>query len=395
MLDVMDETVSGRIRAVIRAASLSQAAFADHVGLSPDKLSKSLGGIRRFTSLELALIAEAGQVTVDWLLTGREPLQPVLAARTSTPSRPSAARRDGIAEVTDRFTSAYDILDLLGRTPALPELPSVATDAPRDPDEGAALAEAARELLRAVGAETIAEQSTDDLLASWERTFGVDIAITRLPSGLDGLAWQADHFRLILVNRTDRWTRQRFTIAHELGHILARDAQNLLLEAEVAPGRQAEASEIRANAFAANLLLPEDELRAAWSATARTDDSFGRLVVRFQVSPSALAARMKALGIIDQSNRDRLRRLTTADCYAAAGAMRDYLLQATKAEGERFPLRLAGGLYAGYREGDTTLRPLAGLLQTDVEDLLDLFEPPAQDPSTDVATVEGDMVFQP
>jgi Zn-dependent peptidase ImmA (M78 family) len=395
MLDVMDETVSGRVRAVIRAASLSQAAFADHVGLSPDKLSKSLGGIRRFTSLELALIAEAGQVTVDWLLTGREPLQPVLAARTSTPSRPSAARRDGIAEVTDRFTSAYDILDLLGRTPALPELPSVATDAPRDPDEGAALAEAARELLRAVGAETIAEQSTDDLLASWERTFGVDIAITRLPSGLDGLAWQADHFRLILVNRTDRWTRQRFTIAHELGHILARDAQNLLLEAEVAPGRQAEASEIRANAFAANLLLPEDELRAAWSATARTDDSFGRLVVRFQVSPSALAARMKALGIIDQSNRDRLRRLTTADCYAAAGAMRDYLLQATKAEGERFPLRLAGGLYAGYREGDTTLRPLAGLLQTDVEDLLDLFEPPAQDPSTDVATVEGDMVFQP
>lgn len=395
MLDVMDETVSGRVRAVIRAASLSQAAFADHVGLSPDKLSKSLGGIRRFTSLELALIAEAGQVTVDWLLTGREPLQPVLAARTSTPSRPSAARRDGIAEVTDRFTSAYDVLDLLGRTPALPELPSVATDAPRDPDEGAALAEAARELLRAVGAETIAEQSTDDLLASWERTFGVDIAITRLPSGLDGLAWQADHFRLILVNRTDRWTRQRFTIAHELGHILARDAQNLLLEAEVAPGRQAEASEIRANAFAANLLLPEDELRAAWSATARTDDSFGRLVVRFQVSPSALAARMKALGIIDQSNRDRLRRLTTADCYAAAGAMRDYLQQATKAEGERFPLRLAGGLYAGYREGDTTLRPLAGLLQTDVEDLLDLFEPPAQDPSTDVATVEGDMVFQP
>lgn len=395
MLDVMDETVSGRVRAVIRAASLSQAAFADHVGLSPDKLSKSLGGIRRFTSLELALIAEAGQVTVDWLLTGREPLQPVLAARTSTPSRPSAARRDGIAEVTDRFTSAYDVLDLLGRTPALPELPSVATDAPRDPDEGAALAEAARELLRAVGAETIAEQSTDDLLASWERTFGVDIAITRLPSGLDGLAWQADHFRLILVNRTDRWTRQRFTIAHELGHILARDAQNLLLEAEVAPGRQAEASEVRANAFAANLLLPEDELRAAWSATARTDDSFGRLVVRFQVSPSALAARMKALGIIDQSNRDRLRRLTTADCYAAAGAMRDYLLQATKAEGERFPLRLAGGLYAGYREGDTTLRPLAGLLQTDVEDLLDLFEPPAQDPSTDVATVEGDMVFQP
>ncbi|MEY9966142.1 Zn-dependent peptidase ImmA (M78 family)/transcriptional regulator with XRE-family HTH domain [Streptacidiphilus sp. MAP12-16] len=388
----MDETVSGRVRAVIHAASLSQAAFADHVGLSPDKLSKSLSGIRRFTSLELALIAEAGQVTVDWLLTGKEPLRPALAARTSTAI---AAGRDGIAEVTDRFTSAYDVLDLLGRSPALPALPSVGTDPPGNLDQGAALADAARELLTSAGAGTIAEQSTDDLLASWERAFGVDIAITRLPSGVDGLAWQADHFRLILVNRTDRWTRQRFTVAHELGHLLARDAQDVLLEAEVAPGRQTEASEIRANSFAANLLLPEDELRAAFNATDRTDDSFSRLVVRYRVSPSALAARLKALGLIDQPARDRLRRLTTADCHASAGSMRDYLQQATQAERERFPLRLAGGLYSGYREGDTTLRPLAALLQTDVDDLLDLLEPPTPDLPNDVSAFEGDMVFQP
>ena len=391
MLGAMDETVSGRVRAVIHAASLSQAAFADHVGLSPDKLSKSLSGTRRFTSLELALIAEAGRVTVDWLLMGKEPLQPVLAARTSTPAAPG---RGGIEEVTDRFTAAYDVLDLLGRTPVLPGLPSVATNLPGNLDRGATLAEAARELLSAAGAETIADQSTDDLLASWERAFGVDIAITRLPSGLDGLAWQADHFRLILVNRTDRWTRQRFTIAHELGHILARDAQGLLLETEVAPGRETEAGEIRANAFAANLLLPEEELREACGCTPLTDESFGLLVVRFRVSPSALAARLAALGIIDQPTRVRLRRLTTADCYTAAGAMRCYLQQATEAEEERFPLRMASGLYAGYREGDTTLRPLAALLQTDADDLLDLFEP-SEDTSTDVTTVEGDLVFQP
>jgi Zn-dependent peptidase ImmA (M78 family)/transcriptional regulator with XRE-family HTH domain len=392
MLTAMDGTVSSRVRAVIHAASLSQAAFADHVGLSPDKLSKSLGGTRRFTSLDLALIAEAGQVTVDWLLTGKEPVLPVLAARTSTPTVPG---RGGIEEVTDRFASAYDVLDLLGRNPELPGLPTVATNPSRDVDQGAALAEAARGILGAAGTATIADQSTDDLLTAWERTFGVDIAITHLPPGLDGLAWQAGHFRLILVNRTDRWTRQRFTIAHELGHILARDAQELLLEAEVAPGRQTGASEIRANAFAANLLLPEDELREACSSTPQTDESFGRLVVAFRVSPSALAARLKALGIIDQPTRIRLRRLTTADCYTAAGAMRCYLQQATKAEGERVPLRLAGGLYAGYREGDTTLRPLAALLQTDVDDLLDLFEPSEQETSTDVTTGEGDLVFQP
>ncbi|MGH3871951.1 MAG: ImmA/IrrE family metallo-endopeptidase [Pseudonocardiaceae bacterium] len=38
------------------------------------------------------------------------------------------------------------------------------------------------------------------------------------PGGLDGLAWCRDGFRLILVSNTVSWTRQRFTLAHELGH---------------------------------------------------------------------------------------------------------------------------------------------------------------------------------
>ncbi|MFC1434460.1 helix-turn-helix domain-containing protein [Streptacidiphilus sp. N1-3] len=395
----MDETVTGRVRAVIQAASLSQAAFADHIELTPDKLSKSLSGVRRFTSLELALIAEVGQVSVDWLLSGREPLRPALAARARAATLAGSAR-ESVEELTERFTSAYDVLDLLGRSPELPELPTVPASAspadaasaglPQAAEQGAALAEAARALLVAGGAAAVDAQSTDDLLASWERAFGVDIAVTRLPSGVDGLAWQSDHFRLILVNRTDRWTRQRFTIAHELGHILARDAQDLLLEAEVEPARQHEADEIRANSFAAHLLLPEDEVRAACPDGPPTDEAFRILVVRFRVSPSALAARLRALDLMDRPTRDRLRRLTTADCHAAVGAMRAYLQQATRGEAARHPLRLAGGLYAGYRDGDTTLRPLAALLETDVDDLHDLLEPPTPD-----SALEGDLVFQP
>ena len=386
----MDETVTGRVRAVIHAASLSQAAFADHIELSPDKLSKSLSGVRRFTSLELALIAEVGEVSVDWLLSGREPLRPALAARSSAPVLPA---RDSIEELTDRYTAAYDVLELLGRSPELPELPDL-PDLPVGPEQGAALAAAARQLLLADGGAPIAEQSTLDLLGRWERAFGVDIAITRLPSGLDGLAWQSDQFRLVLVNRTDRWTRQRFTVAHELGHILAHDAQDLLLEAEVAPGRQTATSEIRANAFAANLLLPADELLRACPDGPPSDETFRRLVVAFRVSPSALAARLRALGLIDQPARDRLRRLTTADCHADGADLRGYLQQATEAGSERRPLRLADGLYAGYRDGETTLRPLAALLGTDVDDLHDLLEPQSPNPPPEAA-VEGDPVFQP
>lgn len=64
----MAETVIDRVRKVMGAASLSQAAFAERVGLSPDKLSKSLSGVRRFSSLDLARIAEVTDTTVDYLL---------------------------------------------------------------------------------------------------------------------------------------------------------------------------------------------------------------------------------------------------------------------------------------------------------------------------------------
>ena len=50
--------------------------------LDPTKLSKSLNGARRFSSLDLTRIAERCATSVDWLLTGVEP-ELALAARTT------------------------------------------------------------------------------------------------------------------------------------------------------------------------------------------------------------------------------------------------------------------------------------------------------------------------
>lgn len=125
-----------------------------------------------------------------------------------------------------------------------------------------------------------------------EHTFGVDVAKVGLPEGIDGAAWQADGFRLVVIARTDVPTRQRFTLAHELGHILARDAQDLLTETHLSPGRQKDLTEVRANVFAANLLMPRSETSSAVREGDLTDEQLTTLVVHFQVSPSALAARL-------------------------------------------------------------------------------------------------------
>ncbi|GGK93246.1 hypothetical protein GCM10010094_62600 [Streptomyces flaveus] len=389
-----------RVRRVMEAASTSQAAFAEKVGLTPDKLSKSLAGVRRFTSLDLALIAETGGRTVDWLLTGREPLRPSFAARTVAGSAP---RRDRVSDTASRFTEAYEVLELLGRPPELPPLPSVRSDLKRFVDQGQRLAQDAVDVLTAAaGPGTVADLETDVLITACAQLFGVDVAVTHLPDSVDGLTWQTDAFRLILIGPTETWTRQRFTIAHELGHILARDAQELVVESHVAPGRQKDLTEVRANVFASNLLMPALEVRDRFRQVADrhgrlTDEAFSGLVVGFKVSPSALAARLSQLRLIDAKSAPHLQGFTTEICHLLAGATDAFQRQLAWAAAERFPVRLVTALYKCYADGETTLRPLASLLGMDVDQLHDLLDPAEPDTPelADSAVEEGDLIFQP
>ncbi|MFS8203093.1 helix-turn-helix domain-containing protein [Streptomyces sp. CWNU-52B] len=396
----MPESVIARVRSVIEAASMSQAAFAEKVGLTPDKLSKSLAGVRRFTSLDLALIAEAGGRTVDWLLTGREPLRPAFAARTTAAVVPGRGR---VSDAADRFTAAYEVLELLGRPPKLPPMPSVSPGLKRFVDQGKRLAQDAVGVLTAGdGPRTVAGLETDVLITACTQVFGVDIAITSLPETVDGLTWQTDGFRLILIGPTETWTRQRFTLAHELGHILARDAQELVVESHVAPGRQKDLTEVRANVFASNLLMPEPEVRDQFRQVADrhgrlTVEAFSELVVAFKVSPSALSARLSQLRLVDAKSAPHHRGLTTEVCHLLAGATDAFQRQLAWAAAERFPVRLVAALYTCYADGETTLRPLASLLGVDVDHLHDLLDPAEPDtPEPSVSDVEeGDLIFQP
>ncbi|WP_042375941.1 helix-turn-helix domain-containing protein [Streptacidiphilus melanogenes] len=380
----MDESVSGRVREVIRAAGMSQAAFAARAGITPDKLSKSLGGVRRFSSLDLALIAETAEVSVDWLLTGRQHAPAGVAARGD-----AVAHGRSLTESAERFTAAYDVLELLGRAPALPELPTLSRGGPDEQGESLA-AEAHARVPAAAGAEA-ALLPTGDLLSVLEHAFGVDFAVTELPAAVDGFAWQEDGFRLALARRDERWTRQRFTLAHELGHLLAGDAAEPLAESPVAPGRQAEPDEVRANAFAAALLMPGPEVRAAAAVL-----DFAELVVRFRVSPSALAARLRRLGLVDAAEHARLRRRTTAECHLAAGAMDAYLREAALAAAERPPARLADGLWSAFEAGETTLRPLAALLGMEPRELEGRLAASETGPNpSEPRADEGELIYQP
>ncbi|MFE0878506.1 TetR family transcriptional regulator C-terminal domain-containing protein [Streptomyces smyrnaeus] len=108
--------IAERVRKVVEAAGCSQREFARRIVMDPSKLSRSLGGTRRFTVAELARIADAGQVDAGWLLgsgsTGSdEPKTPSVAppptGGTRTTALPAAGRPLQIVRETVRLIAEH------------------------------------------------------------------------------------------------------------------------------------------------------------------------------------------------------------------------------------------------------------------------------------------------
>lgn len=103
--------VSARVRQVIGEAGCSQREFARRIVMDPSKLSRSLGGSRRFTVAELARVADAGSVDAAWLLgsgTGR-PVRGGAAAgeRTVPATAPEGGRPLQIVRETVRLIAEH------------------------------------------------------------------------------------------------------------------------------------------------------------------------------------------------------------------------------------------------------------------------------------------------
>lgn len=359
-------TMPDRVRDLIASSGLTQHAFALAVGLDDSKLSKSLGGTRRFSSLELARIAEHGRVSVDWLITGAEPAL-AMAARRAGGSAAGAIR-----EAKRLSTLRSDIAFLGYRQPWRPI--EIGPGDGLATEQGTRLAEAALEQVSGHGRAA----ADRDLAGVIEAAFGADVAIADLGTGFDGLAVSSAEVKLILAATTQVPWRQRFTLAHELGHLLAGDDQDLHVDEDVydrARGR--DPSEMRANAFAAAFLMPGEALRDA-AATGVTFESFAALACDLNVSPSALAYRLENVRLIDAGTRDRLRGVSGAHAAHLAGRGEDFARLITAASTPRPPGLLVRDTYAAYDSGGATLRPYANLIRADVDELRDALESGAE-----------------
>ena len=349
-----------RVRELMIVHQLSQGEFAARVGLDGSKMSKSMAGVRRFSLVDLSHIAEEFDVTVDWLLT-KDDASMLSAARmvaTDGSVRPALEYARMVA------TQRADLASM-GHHQAWRPLSTTVPLGGRFIDQGARLAAAALREFEASQADPL----DADLASNIEQVFGADVAIITLGHGIDGLAVSTAEAKIIVLAASTIPYRQRFTLAHELCHLLAADDQGLHVDEDIYSdtSRRGE-GELRANAFAAGLLMPENHL-ARVAKRGMNEEAFCRLASDLRVSPSALAWRLFNLGLIDENRRNAWHKLTAKAAAERAGQGPALALAVARASVPRPPSGLVRDTYAAYQQGDTTLRPYANLLGCDVVDL--------------------------
>lgn len=141
---------------------------------------------------------------------------------------------------------------------------------------------------------------------------GIDIIPGDL-GDISGLLFRDGSRITIGVNQNHSETRKRFTIAHEIGHLILHGDQPLHVDKVFAVKLRSHVSseavdleEIEANAFAAELLMPTEMVRQKILGLAEVldyekDGAILKMAKEFNVSQQAMTIRLINLGYISEN----------------------------------------------------------------------------------------------
>ena len=269
-----------RIRRARLMARMSLRELSGKVGVSAQAISKYERGADVPRSEVLIRLARALGVGAEYLLRPgpRLSVRPAYRKRARLPQRETKSLTERAAELLERWISAEELV--LGAAHAL-RLP-----------EG---------FPRPACSEEEAERAAEDLRRAWDlgsgplpdlcgllSRRGIRVGEVDGPKGFDGLALLAgdgEQYALIVVRRGVPGDRQRFTVAHELSHLVL----DLPEEAERICHR-----------FAGAFLVPREALRLDLGEQRRTltVQELMHLKLRYGVSMQALIRRAAEVGVL-------------------------------------------------------------------------------------------------
>lgn len=396
MKAVSQHELGERVADARRRKGWTQGELAARVGLTQTSVSRIETGGRAVSSLELAELAEVLGVSVlDLLRAGQRPML-AIAARLGHFRDPGAVDRAlGRAEALIRLDELLD--SALGPSPpggpvaggpaasegsappggAAPPRPGPReAEAAVEPaavrrgevgrgpavDQGRRLAGQVRQALR------LGDGPLGPLPEVLEERLRLDVDFSPLPEAVDGLCVSVGDRALVLVGSSKPSSRQRFTLAHELAHYLVDDLDPLYVDERGVRARSV--AEMRANAFAAHLLMPEPGVRAAIDGFTDDAERAVRVALTFGTSVSAAAYQLGNLGLLPDSVRDRLTQAGSRPLLMRYALPSDWQQDESGRGRLRPPSRLYRRATLAFRRGLIGLEPIAELLQRPDRDQL-------------------------
>lgn len=125
--------------------------------------------------------------------------------------------------------------------------------------------------------------------------YGIDVYVAALPAGVSGVIRSSNSgVRQIYIDAAESPTRQRFTMAHELGHFVYHSLRNPGQTLDYVEKRNGMSTpeEVWANDFAASLLMPKEDVQ---EQAQRPGASVAQLAARYGVSQRAIRERLGRL----------------------------------------------------------------------------------------------------
>jgi Zn-dependent peptidase ImmA (M78 family)/DNA-binding Xre family transcriptional regulator len=366
-MDIDVVAVGRRVRIAREGAGLSQREVEAKVGMSQSTLHRVETGMR--TSVTLAdfdRLAQALEIALDELLYG-SPVQDRVLAAARTAKCPDDDLRSALAQAVDllKLDDRLDaLLPGLRQQATRPTLELPTAGGPRE--RGRVAAEQVRRIL---GLDIA---PIGDLVEVVEFVTGVDVGTVALPSGVSGVCATDPHraTSVVLVNCTDVAERQRFTLAHELGHLVFGDTSHVdAVNTKRSPREQL------CDEFARHLLIPRDGVDAWLARTVsaadkvRIDERSMALMARhFGVSLEATRVQLDRMGLLPTTLRE-VALPTGRRCAYRYGWGPQFDSDQTAAMQPRVPRRVLDRATEAYRDGKLGIGVLARLQDRSVDQI--------------------------
>ena len=239
--------IGSRIKQARKASGLSLRELADKAGISHMAISKYENEKATPSSGVLLALAKAMNVRAEYFFRHQKIQLKNVEYRKhhKLPKKIQQKIEGNVIEQIERF---FELEQFLPTRPIEPF--RIPKSIPAKIRNYADIEEAALELREKwdLGVNPIAEMT--DMLE--ERGIKVFLSDVLHDDKFDGLAVQVDGVPVIVINRDKPGDRQRFTLAHELGHLILKDRLSGELKKEV---------ESAANRFAGAFLVPESEVK--------------------------------------------------------------------------------------------------------------------------------------